>query len=267
MDPPDDVIAAALRASDQARRLDALGRLLARSGAVPGSLVGPLAACVGDPSKAVQRRAADALARVADRSAVRAALLPLLHESDPQGRWGAAYALGVAVGPEAVPLPVLLEALGASDGDCRWAAAELLTTMGRREERVGGELLRLAGSGSAQQRKMALYCIRDLGMRGDDVDATSRHGLGDVAAAVRLAALSAAARCGRPEALVDAVVAVLDGDPDPGVRRAAAATLGRPSWCRFAPAAAALERAVRSEDPGLRRAAAQALRWREPEAS
>jgi len=258
MDRPEDGIAEELRAPDRARRLDALERLLAHSGTIPDSLVGPLAACVGDRSKAVQRRAADALARIADRDAVRAALGPVLHEPDLQRRWGAAYALGVAVGPEAFLLPTLLEVLGHGDGDRRWAAAELIIAMGRRDENVGGELLGLVGSSNGRQRKMALYCIRDLGMRGDEVEAMSRGCLGDTDAAVRLAALSVARRCGRPEALVDAVVGVLERDPDPGVRRAAAATLG--SWCRLASAVGALERAVQSEDAGLRRAATQALR-------
>lgn len=258
MDRREEGTAEELRAPDRARRLDALERLLGRGGAIPGSLVGPLAACVGDRSKAVQRRAADALARITDRDAIRAALVPMLREPDLQRRWGAAYALGVAIGPEAVLLPTLLEALGGSDGDRRWAAAELVIAMGRREGEVGGELLGLVGSSNARQRKMALYCMRDLGMRGDEVEAASRGCLGDAEAAVRLAALSVARRCGRPEALVDAVVGVLEHDPDPGVRRAAAATLG--SWRCLAPAVGALERATQSEDASLRRAATQALR-------
>jgi HEAT repeat protein len=261
MDRREDGIAEELRAPDRARRLDALERLLARGGTVPDSLLDPLAACVGDRSKAVQRRAADALARIADRDAVRAALAPVLRDADAERRWGAAYALGVAVGPEAILLPALVDVLGSSDGDRRWAAAELVIAMGRRKEHVehvAGELLGLAASANPRQRKMALYCIRDLGMRGDAVETTSRQCLADDDAAVRLAALSLARRSGRAEALVDPVIEALEHDPDLGVRRAAAATLG--AWRRLAPAAAALERATESEDASLRRAATQALR-------
>ena len=261
MDRPEDGIAGDLRSADPGRRLGALERLLASASAVPAALVDALAACVGDPSKAVQRRAADALARIADRGVVRAALTPMLRDADARRRWGAAYALGVAVGPEASLLPIFLEVLGDDDGDRRWAAAELVSALGRRDETIGAALLGLAGSTNPRQRKMALYCLRDLGRQGDAAEAAARGGLGDADAAVRLAALSLAKRCARPEALVDAVVGVLDRDPDAGVRRAAAATLG--SWRHLAVAAGALERVAQSGDASLRRAAAQALQCRE----
>jgi HEAT repeat protein len=259
MEGPEDALAADLRAPDRARRLGVLERLLAGSGAVPGALVGSLADCLGDRSKAVQRRAADALARVGDPQAVRKAVAPGLDASDPHHRWGAAYALGVAVGPERFLLPVLFEALGHADGDRRWAAAELIVSMGRRES-IAGELLGLADGGIPLQRKMALYCIRDLGMRGEGVDAVSLRCLADPDAGVRLAALSVAKRCGRAEALAEAVAGMLEGDPMPGVRRAAASTLG--AWRAHPTAARALDRAAESDDvdADVRRVAQQVRR-------
>ena len=56
---------------------------------------------------------------------------------------------------------MLLEALGEDDGDMRWAAARIVVRM-RDEPGLVGMLVELAVRGRGSQRKMALYCIRDL---------------------------------------------------------------------------------------------------------
>lgn len=248
-----------LSCGDSARRIRALERLLARYPRVPTTLTTSLAACAGDPHSAVQRRAADALTRVGDRAAVRAALEPALAAADANARWGAAYALAAAMGPDRTLLPILLEALGHPDGDRRWAAAELTVAVARRSP-ITEELLRLTLSGSAGQRKMSWYCLRDLEVSGRRVAEAVIGGLADEDPTVRLAALAASARCAPSARVVGAVARLLEQDPVPGVRRAAVAALG---LCRDVPAARQiLERAIENADPAIRRAASQALRRR-----
>jgi HEAT repeat protein len=218
-----------------------------------------LIACLGDPDKAVQRRAADALSRVGDRSAIQAALERGLRAPDPQLRWGAAYALARTSGPARATLPVLVESLGHDDGDRRWAAAERLVALGETwPEGVADALGAAARTGGAVTRRMVLYCLRDLGSHGAVTEELVCRAFSDDDPGVRLAALATLPRCGSGERVVDAAVRLLEADPHVGVRRAAAAALAR---CPTDPAAArALARALESDDPGLVRAATRALR-------
>jgi HEAT repeat protein len=118
-------------------------------------------------------------------------------------------------------------------------------------------LVALVGEGNAPQRKMALYCLRDLGTGDAEELAAARRALGDREPGVRLAAIAMlAARAPRAAA---ADVAACVRDADPGVRRAAAATLGA-LGVRDAVIVDALTAASRSDDASLARAAAGALR-------
>ena len=241
---------------DGPNRSRALQELLAAYPEVPETFIAPLVECIGTPLKAVQRRAADALARVDDRGAVRAALEPELTATDNERRWGAAYALGRMSQLERRLLPVLFEVLGHPDGDRRWAGAELVVAVGRREP-ILADLYRIVSAGTSLQRKMGLYCLRDLNACGAEMERAVKTRLGDEEPGVRLAALATVGRCARSVAVVEATVDMLDRDRDPGVRRAAAVALG--SCDDVACSRDALTRAMTSVDADLRRAAARAL--------
>lgn len=216
-------------------------------------------AALGDARKSVQRPAAERLADAArSDAAVRPRVAALLSSPDSRLRWGAAYALARLETAPLDAMPVLVEALGSGDGDVRWAAARIVTAAVSVAPEVGSELTRLLGAPSALQRKMALYCLRDLGGEvavGRDALAT---GLADPDVAVRLAALSASAALLPPSADTAELIAALVEDPDPGVRRAAAATVGR-LGVGGAGVARRLAAASASDDPALARVAAQAL--------
>jgi hypothetical protein len=194
--------------------------------------------------------------RLADPDTVRSVLTPLLRAGSAGARWGAAYALArMGGGPGSEVLAVLLDALGGADGDRRWAAAELLGTFGTIPA-VEDALVALAGTGDATQRRMSLYCLRDLGARGRRVEDVVVRAFADPDPGVRLAALAAVRGLGSV-AVADAVARVLEDDVNPGVRRAAAVALGA---CAGTPRARdALARAAQASDPALRRAADRAL--------
>ena len=251
-------LAERLRVPDAQACRAAIAELAERGGATPEELAA-LADCLGAGRKAVERPAAEAFAALAARGIpVHDVLLDALASPLPRRRWGAAFALSLAGNPPAATLPVLLETLGADDGDLRWAAASIVMRLPDRAALVGS-LLALVTSGNAAQRKMALYCLRDLEARTPEVEQAVLRALGDADRDVRLAAIATLARlaCGRGAAAERLVHALETGDER--VRRAAAAALGALGE-RSASVLAALRAAGASPDPSLRRAAEGALR-------
>src|SRR5262249_44478064 len=180
----------------------------------------------------------------------------VLASAEPRRRWGAAYALARLEPAPVEAIPALLEALGSSDGDVRWASARLLTRAVGLVPALLADVRALVRATSPLQRKMALYCLRDAGDGGDQVLLAAALADGD--AAVRLAALSAAAALLPRTAETADRLASLVADPDPGVRRAAAATLGQVG-IRTPAVVRMLEAACASGDAALERAATQAL--------
>ena len=251
-------LAERLRAPDPAIRRAAIAELAEQGGATREDLAA-LAECLGAGQKALERPAAEAFAALAARGVpVRDVLLGALASPLPRRRWGAAFALSLAGDPPAATLPVLLETLGADDGDLRWAAADIVVRLRDRATLV--ESLRaLAGSGNAAQRKMALYCLRDLDARTPEVEQAVLRALGDDDHDVRLAAVATLARLASDRAAAaERLVHALERG-DERLRRAAAAALGILRE-RSAPVVAALRAAAASPDPSLRRAAEGALR-------
>jgi HEAT repeat protein len=251
-------VSGGLGAADAAERLAAITALAERGHAEAAELEA-LGGCLGHERKAVQRRAAEVFARLAaaDPRAA-AALRTALADGDPRRRWAAAYALSLDVDPPAEIVPVLLETMASTDGDLRWAAAAIVVRVG---ERLGLEdaLCALARTGTAPGRKMALYCLRDLGARGQAVERLVMNALADADAGVRLAALSTLARLALDrEAAARRLIEVLATAAAPE-RRAAAAALGT-LGVQSPAVAAALGTAAASDDPALRRAAGGALR-------
>jgi HEAT repeat protein len=184
-------------------------------------------------------------------------LVRALGDEAPRRRWGAVYAWS-RLGP--VPpgcVPVLLEALGAADGDLRWAAATIIRALGDRSE-VHTALHELLHSANGFQRKMALYCLRDLGRPGPTLELEMLAALDDPDPAVRLAAMSALVQLAGDRPAAARAVALRLDDADAGVSRAAAAALGR-LGARDPRVVDALRRARDAGDPALARAATRAL--------
>jgi HEAT repeat protein len=213
---------------------------------------------LGDARKAIQRPAAEALADAARATVgLRARLVDVLGSADGRRRWGAAYALARL---ETVPreaVPTLLEALGSADGDLRWASARILVRAAEEAPELGDAIRGMVAAPSPLARKMALYCLRDLGAKAAiPIDAIVRT-LEDTDPAVRLAALAAISALHPGADAADHVAARL-ADVDAGVRRAAAATLGQLA-VRTPTVEAALATAVSADDPALVRVARAAL--------
>jgi HEAT repeat protein len=219
-----------------------------------------LAESLGDASKVVQRRAAEALVRLAGRGCeIRTLLARMLAEAPPRGRWGAVFALSLL---DAVPeeaLPVLTAALAAADGDVRWAACDILVRRTAAwSEGAARALQDLAVNGDLRQRRMALYALRDLDRRGGDSESAARLAVVESDSDLRLAGMAALVRLAddRPAAARD--IAALLTDADLRVRRAAAGTLGM-LGCKDPAVCAALTGAATDADASTARAARRAL--------
>lgn len=276
-----EALADALGSGESARQLAAIDALLEcdRRGPLPDEILGLLLDALGHERKAVQRTAAEALAlwsrstpELADR--VRA----LVHSGPLRHRFGAAFALA-KLGPDPETFPVLLETLGEADGDMRWAAATLVVDLVRRRPELGESLLGLARDGTPGQRKMSIYCLRDLEpadpASADREDVARSSAAAEPFAAillsnlrhddsgVRLAALAALGKCFPTDvAALRGVLRAAREDPEAGVRRAAVSRLGDfPSALDGEEARALLAEAGTSDDPALRRAA-EAVRRR-----
>ncbi|MGH7949737.1 MAG: HEAT repeat domain-containing protein [Candidatus Binataceae bacterium] len=259
------VLAEQLNGADRDAQIEALIELAAKPDTVLSDAeLGAVVECLGSDSKAVQRRASDALAARAQHDArVAVAARALLKSPAPDARWGAAYALGT-IGGDAFDigaLGALLEALESSDGDLRWAAAQRIADLGRKSrDEVCDALIALEGRGGVAARKMALYCLRDLGAANEDVRALAERAATASDVHLRLAALSLLGTLGDAGGrAAEAIAQCLERDSDAGVRRSAAATLGQ-LGNRSARVLSALRLAAEEiADESLRRAARQAL--------
>jgi HEAT repeat protein len=247
-----------LRSPDPAERVAAIAEIGGRS-TVAADELAALAECLGHARKAVQRPAADACAALAAQGIdVRPVLAAALASPLARQRWGAAFALARMGTPPPETLPVLLETLGGDDGDLRWAAAAILRRLPE-QPAVVEALVGLVRAGNGAQRKMGLYCLRDLGARGAELEQAALWALGDAQHDVRLAAIAWLVRHAVDRAAVaDRLLVALTGD-DPQLARAAAAGLG--TLGEGSPrVVSALRAACATPDPSLRRAAEGALR-------
>lgn len=188
--------------------------------------------CLGINRKVIQRRTAEALAaRSIHDARVVEKLRAMLSHSDHRARWGAAYALGLVAADDALDLeamPILIEVLSSNDGDVRWAAAELVVRLGRKNrDAVSRQLIALADSVNLNARKMALYCLRDVGGPRDELLAVAENCCRDHQSLLKMAALSLIPRVENPGDRAAALaIRLLEDDPDGGVRRCAAVALG-----------------------------------------
>ena len=183
----------------------------------------------------------------------------LLDESPAERQWPTAYILARLPYPSAKVFAILLNALDHPEPDIRWAVMLLLARLGKTDIGIVRLLLELRKTGTPTQRRMAIYCIRDLKL----TDAAGLQGLldslSDDDAAVRVAAVTSL--IGRTD--IDPsgrkmLYELFVNDPDLKVRNAAAVTLaqlGSPSEEFLA----ALKKAEMSEHAQLRKAATAAL--------
>jgi len=253
--------AAALRGADTADRLRAIADMGAEGIDPIAEELDALVDCLGDARKVVQRRAAEACVGLLRRDVgLGGRLRAALGSCDARVRWGAAYTLGLADEFSEATLDILAEGLGGDDGDIRWAALDLLKrSAAGAHESVVARLAALAAHGTAQQRKMALYGLRDLGVSDPAIAEATERALNATEADVRLAAISILARQPGDPRRAAAFLVELLGDRDRAIARAAAAALGAVGE-RSAAVMAALERARSGTDPALRRAAERSLR-------
>jgi HEAT repeat protein len=229
------------------------------NGTADAADVAALVTNLGHARKLVQRRVADALAFLRERGVdVRPSVVAALQSPNAQQRWGAAFALSRLGTPPPEVLPVLVQALGAADGDVRWAAAEILKGLPGHPD-LPAVLHGLLRAGSAEQRKMAAYCLREIGQPSVETEAALLGALHDSDVGVRLAALTCVARLATNRRLVAERLTVLLEDGEARVQRASAVALGE--LRESSPSVlAALRRAAASSDSSLQRAATRSLR-------
>ena len=152
----------------------------------------PLLDALEETDKASIRRAVEGLvALAAEEPAVAEALAERLRAAP---RWPVAYALGQITRPSAPCLEVLAWGLGSGDQDLRWATQLLLTDLGKRYPEVGARLEGLLSHGSATQRRMAVYCLRDIGEAGAGLPGVLLKAMKDPEPLVRVAVITTFAK-------------------------------------------------------------------------
>jgi vesicle coat complex subunit len=222
-----------------------------------------LAALIADldhPDKPTLRATVDELIVHATNSEpVRETLDQRLNEPGHKNYWPAAYILGHLPQPSGVAIRTLLQTLDHREPDIRWAISLLLVKIAKREGSVVNLLIDLCHDGTANQRRMAVYCLRDLELN----DAASLQAiiglLSDADSTVRVAATtSLKSRSDENERVRQALLDSYLNDGDIKVRNAAAVTLasfGAPSEDFLR----ALKEAAESDNAQVRKAAAVAL--------
>jgi HEAT repeat protein len=228
-----DALASALNDADPEVRLGAIHELAEHPQiTLAEATLDALIQCLGADRKVIQRRGAEALAAFASHDPrIVEKLRATLSHADARARWGAAYALGLVGLDDALDLramPNLVEALSSNDGDVRWAAAELVVRLGRKDRvAVSQQLIALAEDGNLSARKMALYCLRDVGGPHDALLAVAESCCGDHQSLLKIAALSLISRVeNRGDRAAALAIRLLEDDADGGVRRCAAVALG-----------------------------------------
>ena len=212
------------------------------------------------PDKPTLRAAVDELLVHATNSEpVRETLDRRLIEPGHKNYWPVAYILGHLPKPSGGAIRTLLQTLDHREPDIRWAISLLLVKIAKREGSVVNLLVDLCRNGTANQRRMATYCLRDLELN----DAASLQAivdlLSDTDATVRVAATTSLKnRSDENERVRQALLESYLNDGDIKVRNAAAVTLasfGAPSEDFLR----ALNEAMKSNDSQSRKAATVAL--------
>jgi hypothetical protein len=193
-----------------------------------------LIGALDDPDKPAIRAAVDALIALAPASAALQKILQQrLTEDGHKNYWPVAYVLGHLENPSSRCIETLIDGLDHREPDIRWAIALLLVRMARVQSGVIRLLINLCAKGTTNQKRMALYCLRDLALSDPESLAALFAALRDGDATVRVAA----AICLKTRSDVDegrrkTLLETYLRDADPKVRNAVAITLaglGSPS--------------------------------------
>ena len=222
-----------------------------------------LAALIADldhPDKPTIRAAVDQLIELARESAqVRTALDLRLNASGHRNYWPVAYILGHLPRPSGAAIRNLLDTLDHREPDIRWACSLLLAKIAQRETTVIELLIDLCRRGTANQKRMAIYCLRDLALNDAASLQALIESLADGDATVRVAAVTSLKnRTDDTDRVREALLQSYLIDADIKVRNAAAVTLaniGSPSEAFLL----ALREATQSDDSQARKAAVVAL--------
>ena len=127
----------------------------------------------------------------------------------------------------------MLDALDHRDADIRWAIALLLVRIAKDDHRLVNLLSELCSAGTANQKRMAIYCLRNLMLIDSASLVVLLAALNDSDASVRVAAVIALKQRTDVDAKAkDRLLEVYLKDDDARVRNAAVitlASLGAPS--------------------------------------
>jgi len=224
---------------------------------------GKIAALIADldrHDKPIIRAAVDALIPLATESfQLREILDRRLVETGHKNYWPVAYILGHLRQPSGACITELLDALDHREPDIRWAMALLLVRIAKDESAVLNLLMEVCATGTANQKRMALYCIRDLALSDSVSLAALLTALGDADPTVRVAAaISLKMRPDLDDSGKNILLQVYSNDAEPKVRHTAAITLanlGSPS----AEFLSALKKGSESKDGQTRKAATTAF--------
>jgi HEAT repeat protein len=141
--------------------------------------------------KPTLRRAVDALIPIAaEDPQIAATLRELLNNPSRESRWPIAYVLASLPSPTQTSIRVLSETLDHRDPDIRWAVALMLIRLARTDRQVLKSLIELAAKGTANQRRMAIYSLRDVGLTDEESVQMLMNALHDPDPMVRIAAVT-----------------------------------------------------------------------------
>ena len=141
--------------------------------------------------KPTLRRAVDALIPIAaEDPQITATLRELLNNPSRESRWPIAYVLASLPSPTQTSIRVLSETLDHRDPDIRWAVALMLIRLARTDRQVLKSLIELAAKGTANQRRMAIYSLRDVGLTDEESVQMLMNALHDPDPMVRIAAVT-----------------------------------------------------------------------------
>ncbi len=222
--------------------------------------IAPLMADLEKLDKPTLRKAVDALISIAaDDPRIATTLSELLNNPGRKNRWPIAYILASLPLPTQSSIQVLTETLDHRDPDIRWAVALILIRLAKADRQVLKLLIELASKGTATQRRMAIYSLRDVGLTDGESVQMLMDALHDPDPMVRVAAVtslkmhSELSERGKSELLE-----LFLRDSDPRVRNTVVVTLaylGTPSEEFLSE----LTKATASENSQLKKAATAAF--------
>ncbi|HSE89470.1 MAG TPA: HEAT repeat domain-containing protein [Candidatus Binatia bacterium] len=222
--------------------------------------IAPLIADLEKSDKPTLRKTVDALIRIAgDDPQIGLTLSELLNDPSRENRWPIAYVLASLPSPPQSSVQVLSETLDHRDPDIRWAVALILIRLAKTDRQVLELLINLASKGTANQRRMAIYSLRGVGLNDEESVQALMDALRDSDPTVRVAAVtSLKMHSGLSESGKNELLQLFSKDQDLRVRNIAAITLaqlGNPSDEFLSE----LTKATASENAQLKKAASAAV--------